>query len=156
VSAGRRAALLAGALCLFVLALDQTSKAVVEERIAIGEKVDLLGPVKLTLAHNEGVAFGLAGGGGALLVAVTLAALGFVVCLFAREPARPWMWVATGLLAGGAIGNLVDRIRADAVTDFIDLPSWPAFNLADAAITVGVIVLILIYLREAEREPRRG
>jgi signal peptidase II len=66
------------------------------------------------------------------------------------------MWVATGLLAGGAIGNLVDRIRADAVTDFIDLPSWPAFNLADAAITVGVIVLILIYLREAEREPRRG
>jgi signal peptidase II len=139
-----------------VIALDQAAKAAVEAHIAIGEEIDVLGPLKLTLAHNEGVAFGLAGGGGVLLVAITLAALAFVVYLFARSPVRPWMWVATGLLAGGAIGNLTDRVRADAVTDFIDLPHWPPFNLADAAITVGVIVLVLIYLREAEREPRRG
>lgn len=156
MSAGARAAYLAGALCLLVLALDQASKAVVEDRIAIGGEVDVLGPLKLTLAHNEGVAFGLAGGGGVLLVAVTLAALAFVVYLFSRDPARPWMWVPTGLLAGGAIGNLVDRVRAGAVTDFVDLPSWPPFNLADAAITIGVILLILIYLRETEREQRRG
>jgi signal peptidase II len=156
VSPGRRAACLAGALCLLVLALDQATKAAVEDRIAIGEKVDVLGPLKLTLAHNEGVAFGLAGGGGALLVAVTLAALAFVVYLFAREPARPWMWMPTGLLAGGAVGNLVDRVRAGAVTDFVDLPSWPPFNLADAAITLGVILLILIYLRESEREEAHG
>jgi signal peptidase II len=156
VSAANRAACLAGALCLLVLGLDQASKGVVEDHIAIGEKVEVLGPLKLTLAHNEGVAFGLAGGGGALLVALTLAALGFVVYLFARNPTRPWMWVPTGLLAGGAIGNLVDRVRSGAVTDFVDLPSWPPFNLADAAITLGVILLILIYLREAEREPRRG
>jgi signal peptidase II len=156
VRPGRRAAYLAGALSLLVLGLDQASKAAVEDRVAIGQKVDLLGPLKLTLAHNEGVAFGLAGGGGTLLVAVTLAALGFVVYLFARQPARPLMWVPTGLLAGGAIGNLVDRVRAGAVTDFVDLPSWPPFNLADAAITLGVILLILIYLRESEREPRRG
>ncbi len=156
MSAARRATYLSGALCLLVLGLDQASKAAIEDLVAIGEKVDVLGPLKLTLAHNEGVAFGLAGGGGALLVAVTLAALAFVVYLFARNPARPWMWLPTGLLAGGAIGNLVDRVRAGAVTDFVDLPSWPPFNLADAAITLGVILLILIYLREAEREPRRG
>jgi len=156
VSAGGRASCLAGALCLLVLVLDQATKAVVEDRIAIGGEVEVLGPLKLTLAHNEGVAFGLAGGGGALLVAITLLALAFVVWLFARNPARPWMWVPTGLLAGGALGNLVDRARAGAVTDFVDLPSWPPFNLADAAITLGVALLILIYLREAEREPRRG
>lgn len=156
MSAAGRAAFLAGALCLLVLGLDQASKAVVEDHVAIGERVDVLGPLKLTLAHNEGVAFGLAGGGGAALVAVTLAALAFVLYLFARNPARAWMWLPTGLLAGGALGNLVDRVRAGAVTDFVDLPSWPPFNLADAAITLGVILLILIYLREAEREPRRG
>jgi signal peptidase II len=156
VSAGGRATFLAGALGFLVLSLDQASKALAEDRIAIGEKVDVLGPLKLTLAHNEGVAFGLAGGGGVLLVAVTLAALGFVVYLFARNPARPWMWVPTGLLAGGALGNLVDRVRIGAVTDFVDLPSWPPFNLADAAITLGVILLILIYLRESEQDEGHG
>ncbi len=66
------------------------------------------------------------------------------------------MWVATGLLAGGAFGNLADRVRAGAVTDFIELPHWPPFNLADMSITAGVILLVLIYLREAEREPEGG
>ena len=66
------------------------------------------------------------------------------------------MWVAIGLLAGGAVGNLADRVRAGAVTDFIDLPPWPPFNLADVAITAGVLLLVLIYLREAEREPSGG
>jgi signal peptidase II len=61
------------------------------------------------------------------------------------------MWLAVGLLAGGAIGNLIDRVRAGAVTDYIDVLSWPPFNLADVAITLGVLVLALTYLREAER-----
>jgi len=62
---------------------------------------------------------------------------------FAVDPARPGMWLAVGLLAGGALGNLADRARADAVTDFIDPPIWPTFNLADVAITLGAIVLVL-------------
>ena len=101
-----------------------------------GEHVDVLGPLGLTLAHNRGVAFGLAGGGGGRLVALRRsAALVFVGCLFARNPTRPGMWVAVGLLAGGALGNLADRIRAGAVTDYVDIGSWPPFNLADVAIT---------------------
>ena len=59
------------------------------------------------------------------------------------------MWIAVGLLAGGALGNLADRVRAGAVTDFIDLPLWPPFNLADMAITAGVALLAWAYLRES-------
>jgi signal peptidase II len=152
MSDAKRAWLRAGALAALVLIVDQVAKAIVEHNIVLGEKVDVLGPLKLTLSHNEGVAFGLAGGSGAPLVIVTLVALGVVLYLFSRNPARPAMWIATGLLAGGAIGNLADRIRVGAVTDFVELPHWPPFNLADMAITAGVIVLVLIYLREAERE----
>ncbi len=156
MSAAGRAGWLAGVLCLVVVGVDQAAKAAVEVHLAIGEKVDVLGPLGLTLSHNTGVAFGLAGGAGAPLVVFTLAALGVVVYLFARNPSRPGMWVATGLVAGGAIGNLIDRVRADAVTDFVDLPPWPPFNLADVAITAGVILLVLLYLRDAEREPADG
>lgn len=141
----------AGAVCVLVVALDQVSKALVEERIVLGERVDVLGPLKLTLSHNSGVAFGLAGGGGVGLVVVTVAALALVAALFARNPTRPGMWLAFGLIAGGAIGNLADRIRLGAVTDFVDLPRWPDFNLADVSITTGVLILAFIYLREAEQ-----
>jgi signal peptidase II len=147
-AAGARAWRRAGALCLLVLVLDQAAKAVVEDRLVPAQHVDLLGPVGLTLAHNQGVAFGLAAGGGAALVALTAAALVFVGVLFARNPTRPWIWVAVGLLAGGALGNLADRVRAGAVTDYVAIGSWPPFNLADVAITVGVAILALSYLRE--------
>jgi signal peptidase II len=145
-----RAWRLAGALGLLVIALDQGAKALIEANLAPGEQVDVLGPLSLTLAHNDGVAFGLAGGGGAALIALTLIALGFVAVLFARNPTRPGMWLAAGLLVGGALGNLIDRVRIGAVTDYIDLLSWPPFNLADVAITLGVVVLALSYLAEGE------
>lgn len=149
MSAARaRAWRLAGALCLLVVALDQGSKALVEAHLLPGERVDLLGPLSLTLAHNEGIAFGLASGGGTALIALSVLALGFVGYLFARDADRRGMWIAVGLLAGGAIGNLVDRVRAGEVTDFVDLLAWPPFNLADVAITSGVALLALIYLRE--------
>ena len=145
---------LAAALAVVVVILDQVAKSLVEHHIVLGEQVDVLGPLKLTLSHNEGVAFGLANGGGVLLVAITLIALGVVLWLFARDPARRGMWVATGLLVGGAFGNLIDRIRHGHVTDFIELPHWPPFNLADCGITCGVIILLVIYVREAERAER--
>lgn len=139
---------LAGALCGLVVAMDQGAKAAVEANLVPGEKVEVLGPLGLTLAHNQGVAFGLADGGGVALVALTVLALLFVGAIFASDPARPWMWVAIGLLTGGALGNLADRVREGEVTDFLDVLTWPPFNLADVAITLGVAAMALTYLRE--------
>jgi lipoprotein signal peptidase len=145
-----RAWSLAGALCGLIVATDQAAKAAVEANLVPGEQVEVLGPLSLTLSHNRGVAFGLAGGAGGGLVLVSLFALGVIAYLFARNATKPGMWVAVGLLAGGALGNLADRVRADAVTDYIDVGSWPAFNLADVMITCGVVLLVFLYLREAE------
>lgn len=156
MSASARAWTLAGALAAVVLIADQAAKAAIEAHLVPGERVDVLGPLGLTLAHNRGVAFGLAGGAGVPLILITLVALGVVGYLFARDPGRPGMWVAAGLLAGGAIGNLVDRVRAGEVTDYVDLSAWPPFNLADVAITLGVLVLVFLYLGDAEREPEGG
>lgn len=153
MSATGRAWALAGALCAVVVGADQALKAVVEANLATGEQVEVLGPLGLTLSHNRGVAFGLAGGTGVPLILVAVAALGVVAYVFSRDPTRPGMWVAAGLLAGGAIGNLLDRIASDAVTDYVDVGSWPAFNLADVAITAGIVLLVLLFLREPEREP---
>jgi signal peptidase II len=150
-AANARAWRLAGALCVIVVIVDQVAKALIEAHMVPGEHVDVLGPLGFTLAHNEGVAFGLASGGGAALVALTVVALIFVGVLFARNPTRPWMWVAFGLLAGGAIGNLTDRVRVGAVTDYVDVFSWPPFNLADVAITLGVVVLALCYVGETDK-----
>lgn len=150
-SAAARAWWRAAALCVATIALDQIAKAAIEANLLPGEQVDVLGPLGLTLAHNRGVAFGLASGGGGALVALTVVALIFVGGLFARDPTRPGMWVAVGLLAGGALGNLADRVRVGEVTDYVDVLAWPPFNLADVAITLGVVVLALSYLAEGER-----
>ncbi len=146
----KRAWLLAGALAVAVVALDQLAKALVEASLVTGERVDVLGPLELTLSHNSGVAFGLASGGGGVLILFSVAALGAVGYLFARAPARPGMWVAVGLLSGGALGNLIDRVLEGAVTDYIDFLAWPPFNLADVAIVAGVLLLSLLYLAQPQ------
>ena len=143
-----RAWRLAGALCGLVVVADQAAKAVVEKHLTAGQHVDVTGFAGLTLTHNTGVAFGLAAGGGTGLVLLTVLALLVVGYLFARNPTRPGAWVAVGLLAGGALGNLADRVRADAVTDYISIGSWPNFNLADVSVLAGVILLALAYARE--------
>jgi signal peptidase II len=150
VSETARAWALAGILCAVIVAGDQAVKGRIEAHLVPGEEVDVLGPLSLTLAHNTGVASGLAGGAGVGLVLVTLAALGLIAYVFGRDPERKGMWVAVGLLAGGALGNLIDRLVAGEVTDYIVVGSWPPFNLADIAITAGVVLMVLIYLREAE------
>jgi signal peptidase II len=150
VSAAARAWALAGILCAVVVAADQAMKSRIEDKISLGEEVDVIGPLSLTLSHNKGVAFGLAGGAGLGLVLVTVAALALIAFVFSRDPGKQGMWVAVGLLAGGALGNLIDRLAAGEVTDYVVVGSWPAFNLADVAITVGVVLMVLIYLRDAE------
>lgn len=151
-SATARAWALAGVVCGLVVAVDQAAKAAVEDHLVPGQYEKVVGPLELTLSHNRGVAFGLAGGAGVGLVFVTALALGVIGYLFARNPQRPGMWLAVGLVAGGAIGNLLDRIRHGAVTDFIAIGSWPPFNLADFSITLGVLLLVYLYLRDAEPE----
>jgi signal peptidase II len=146
--AAARAWCLAGALAGLVVVVDQGAKALVEAHLLPGEEAHVLGPLDIVLSHNSGVAFGLASGGGTALVLLVAPALAVVAYLFSRDPTRWGMWVAAGLLAGGALGNLADRIRADAVTDYIEVGAWPAFNLADVAVTAGVLLLALSYLRE--------
>jgi signal peptidase II len=147
---GPRAWRLAGALCGLVVVIDQAAKALVEAHLVPGQQVDVLGPIGLTLSHNEGVAFGLASGSDAPLIAFAALALAFVGIVLARNPGAPGMWVAAGLIAGGALGNLADRLRAGAVTDYVEIGSWPPFNVADAAITAGVVLLAVIFVREGE------
>lgn len=156
MSATARAWCLLAAVCVGVLALDQVSKAIIEANLVPGEMVSVVGPLDLTLTHNRGIAFGLAGGAGLPLIGFVAIALGFVVYLFSREPARPWMWLAGGLVCGGAIGNLIDRVRAGEVTDFIHLPSWPAFNVADIAVSCGVVLLVLLLTTAKDAESPAG
>lgn len=131
----------AGLLALGVVILDQAAKALVNDNIVKGDVVELLGPLKLTLTHNDGVAFGLAGGSGVIVILLASVALIALGAFIASAPESNLTWVAGGLILGGALGNLIDRVRIGHVTDFILLPGWPAFNLADCAITVGVVLL---------------
>ncbi len=126
-----------------VLALDQLTKRLVSRSIAPGERIALLPGVHLVHTRNHGVAFGLEAGHGTLVaILVGLALLGLLV-YFATRSSRPLIWLATGLLLGGALGNLLDRIRTGSVVDFIQFPlGWPPFNLADASIVLGVALLL--------------
>ena len=127
-----------------VIALDQLTKHTVATGIAPGEEKKFLPLVHLVHVRNTGVAFSIFSGGGTLVLVFTLLALALLVGYFARHPERPWLWVPTGMLVGGAIGNLIDRIANGAVTDFIKLPHWPAFNVADMSITFGVLALLWV------------
>lgn len=152
----RRAWMRMGALALVVLALDQVTKVVIRETVERGDAVQVLLGFELVNVRNRGIAFGLFDDGGALLLVLTALTLAFLVAWFATEPTRHGLWLAIGLLVGGAVGNLADRVRAGEVTDFLDLPGWPAFNVADVGITGGVLILVLIALsggREAGPEP---
>lgn len=133
-----------------VLVADQATKAILVGEVDPGERVEVLPFLDLVHVMNEGVAFGFLGEGSrGVVLAFTVAALLLLTVWFARDPQRPWSWLAIGLLAGGALGNLADRAREGAVVDFIDPIAWPAFNLADAAIVIGV--LGLLYVAEVHR-----
>lgn len=152
LKAWRRALAVAGVL----VALDQIAKQVALSELDSGERVDLILGFDLRIVTNTGIAFGLLGNGQAVVIAVTAAALALIVAYFARSPTRPGLWLAVGLLVGGALGNLADRVRADAVTDFLDPPLWPAFNLADVAITAGIVLLIALHARPGPADGSPG
>ena len=138
----------AGVLAI-VLVLDRLTKHLVVTGIAVGDVHKFLPGVSLVHVRNDGVAFGFLSGGGAIVLIVTLVALAALVTYFVWHPERPLLWLPTGMLIGGAVGNLIDRLTSGSVTDFIKLPLWPAFNLADSSITLGV--LALLYVLEGPR-----
>jgi signal peptidase II len=128
-----------------VVALDQVSKAIAANALGPGERVGIGLGFELADVRNRGIAFGLLSDGQGVVIVVTAAALALILGYFALNPARPGLWVGVGLLIGGAVGNLADRVRADEVTDFIDPPLWPAFNAADIAIVAGILAIALVH-----------
>ena len=148
---------LAALVAALVLAADQASKLVVERAMLLHETIDLLPFFALTYVRNTGAAFGVLAATPPgirlpLFVVVTIAAAGALVSLVRRTPADQRGLVgALGAVLGGALGNLVCRLRYGEVIDFLDLHwgglHWPAFNVADSAITLGVAVVLLRGLR---------
>jgi signal peptidase II len=140
---------------------DQLTKQLIARTIDVGSTVGLIGPLTIHHVENSGIAFGFFGSRTTIVIAVTAVAVGWMLWFFARSGRRhPILPVALGLVLGGSISNLVDRVRLGRVTDFLDLSAWPAFNLADSFIVVGVAVLF-VALVLADRPhrlhgPRRG
>ena len=139
-----RAAARAAALTLVVVAADQATKALVRANVDLGSRDGVLPGIEIVHVRNRGVAFGLFSDGGLVLVVIGIASVVALLAFFATHSRRPLVWLPTGLLLGGAAGNLIDRTRQGFVTDFIDLPFWPAFNLADSCITIGVLSLLYV------------
>lgn len=144
----------AGLVLIAVLAADQLSKRAITASIAPGDTRNVLPGIQLVHTRNQGVAFGFLPGSDAVVLAVIGVALLAVLVYFVLHTSRPLVWLPTGLLIGGALGNILDRVRDGSVTDFIKLPlGWPPFNLADVAITIGVLALLYV-IEEGNRDRR--
>ncbi|MGH2911052.1 MAG: signal peptidase II [Solirubrobacteraceae bacterium] len=128
-----------------VVSLDQLSKAAIRDSITPGETHSVLPGVQFVNTRNRGVAFGFLPGRYLVVSILVVVALLVLVVYFTRNYSRPLIWLPTGMLIGGAFGNILDRIRSGSVTDFVKFPlGWPPFNLADASITIGVLLLLLL------------
>ena len=139
---------------VLVVALDQLSKHAVNANILQGEERKLLPGIQLVNTRNNGIAFGFLPGSDVVVTILIGLALLALLAYFARHARDTLIWLPTGMLIGGAIGNVLDRLRDGSVTDFIKLPlGWPPFNLADMSITLGVLILFLVidHARHAAR-----
>ena len=144
------------AIVLAALAADQLTKRVVTSHLRLDEGIHIAGPFWIHHVQNSGIAFGLFASATAAVIALTGIAVAWMLLFFARSGSRhPVLPVALGLVIGGSLSNLLDRVRLGYVTDFLDFRYWPAFNLADSFIVIGVVILLAALLA-AEREPRRA
>ena len=134
-----------------VVALDQATKQLANSNVARGESVKVFPGLEISNTRNTGVAFGVFEGGGLIVGVLIGVALVLLIGYFLRHSEVPLLWLPVGMLLGGALGNLADRARDGAVIDFIDPVAWPAFNLADSCIVVGVFLLLLVVERSARR-----
>jgi signal peptidase II len=133
---------------------DQLTKHAVTSRLALDESSKVIGPLSIHRVENSGIAFGLFTSATGVVIALTGVAVVWMLVYFARHGARhPVIPAALGLLIGGSVSNLVDRVRLGHVTDFIDFGWWPAFNLADSFIVIGVAILLAALLG-SDRRPK--
>ena len=124
------------------LAADQATKAIVATALGLGERVDVAGPFAINHVRNTGIAFGLFAGSVGVVVVLTGLTVAGLVVFYARSARRhPLLPAAIGLLVGGSVSNLADRVRLGSVVDFLDFDYWPSFNLADTFIVLGVGLL---------------
>jgi signal peptidase II len=143
------------AVAIAAIAADQLTKHIVSSKLALDDQVRVAGPLAIHHVQNSGIAFGLFASATLVVIILTTVAVGWMLIFFARSGSRhPVLPVALGLVIGGSVSNLVDRVRLGHVTDFLDLKFWPAFNLADSFIVVGVAILLLALIA-ADRAPRR-
>lgn len=140
-----------------VIGADQLTKRVVASTLALGDSVDILGPFSIHHVRNSGIAFGLFSSATAIVIVLTTLAVGSMVVFFARSGQRhPMLPVALGFVLGGSISNLVDRLRLGYVTDFLDFDHWPAFNLADTFIVLGIALLFVSFVLADRTSARVG
>jgi len=141
-----------------VVAVDQVSKAIVRASITPGERIQVIdGVLRLVNARNSGIAGGLlADQPMALVIGISLVAIVVLVLVARMLGPRRWVWLPIGLILGGALGNLLDRLSAGAVTDFLVLGRGGPANLADQAITLGVVGLLIVAWRSPEERPDRA
>jgi signal peptidase II len=131
------------ALAVAAIAADQVTKWIVASNLELGEGVHILGPFWIRHVQNSGIAFGFFPSATALVIVLTAGVVAWMLAYFARSGGRhPVLPIALGLVIGGSVSNLADRIRLGHVTDFLDFRYWPAFNLADSFIVIGVGILL--------------
>ena len=136
---------------------DQLTKAIVVTRLPLGDTAVTMGPFSIHHVQNSGIAFGLFADSTSAVIALTAVAVGAMLLFFARTGQRhPLVPIALGLVIGGSIANLLDRVRLGHVTDFLDFAYWPAFNLADTFIVVGVGLLFASFVAADRASPRVG
>jgi signal peptidase II len=155
VGAGLRQWVGLGAIAVAAVGADQLTKQVVARTLALGEETHIAGPFSIHHVQNSGIAFGLFSQATSVVIVLTGLAVAWMLVFFARSGKRhPILPVALGFVLGGSVSNLVDRVRLGHVTDFLDVRWWPAFNLADSFIVVGVAILFAA-LAGADRRPHR-
>jgi len=135
-----------------VVAVDQATKQLADANIERGGEVNVFFGLDFTNTRNTGVAFGALEGGGIVVGILIGMSLALLIAYFAVHRDMPWLWLPVGMLLGGALGNLADRAREGAVIDFIDPVAWPAFNVADTCIVLGVLGLLWV----VEGRPKRA
>jgi signal peptidase II len=153
----RRGLLLAFALALAVFVVDQGLKELVERTMRVGESVVLIPDLlSLTYIKNPGGAFGILGGQGTVLLLGSAVAVAFVLWMLLSGPPNRLTVIGCGLVLGGAAGNLLDRLASGEVTDYVHFSFWYIFNAADAAIVVGVGLLLVAALRPEKASRQTG